>query len=81
MSEVSAYPNSRIGRDLPLVPFVEITAGTATQMAAAKVGAEAGVTLLKKALDLQSSSALQLLQTLPPPPQAEGKGAAVDSYA
>jgi hypothetical protein len=56
-------------------------AGIATQMAAQKVGTEVGTTLLKKALDMQASSALQLLQTLPTPPQADGKGAAVNTYA
>lgn len=39
------------------------------------------VTMLKKAMDIQSSSAAQLLQTIPDLPQAEGKGLIVDVQA
>lgn len=50
----------------------------------AKVGQDAQMTLLKKALDLQSSATLQLIQSAMPTPQlaTEGTlGTQVNTYA
>ena len=46
---------------------VNAIAGLATSMTAERTGQAIGVTVLKKALDIQSSSALALLEAIPAP--------------
>jgi len=49
-------------------------AGLATDMASARLQQSAEIAVLKKAIDLQSEGALQLLQALPPMPTLSTTG-------
>jgi hypothetical protein len=62
-------------------PRVDVTASSSLNAMAATANDAVDVTMLKKGLDIQAHSMAQLLQTLPTPPQADGKGAAVNTYA
>lgn len=48
--------------------------GLATHMASARLQQSAEIAVLKKAIDLQSEGALQLLQALPPMPTLSTTG-------
>jgi hypothetical protein len=60
---------------------MDVTASSSLAAQAVRADDAVDTTLLKKALDVQASSMTQLLQTLPTPPQAEGKGNLVDAHA
>jgi len=61
---------------------VSAIASTATALSQARVADAAGTLVLKKALDIQAASALQLLQALPAPVPARPSGAhLIDTYA
>jgi hypothetical protein len=60
---------------------MDVTSASSLNAMALKANNAVDATLLKKALDVQASSAMQLLQTIPTPPQAEGKGIIVDAQA
>lgn len=60
---------------------MDVTASASLSAMAANANDAVTTTMLKKAIDVQASSMAQLLQTLPTPPQAEGKGTVVDAHA
>jgi len=61
---------------------VSAIARTATALSQARVADAAGTLVLKKALDIQAASALQLLQALPTPAPAGSSGThLIDTYA
>lgn len=61
---------------------VSAIASTATALSQARVADVAGTLVLKKALDIQAASALQLLQALPTPAPASPSGShLIDTYA
>jgi hypothetical protein len=60
---------------------MDVTAASSLTAMAATADDAVDTTLLRKALDVQTQSMAQLLQTLPSPPQAEGKGTLVDAQA
>lgn len=62
---------------------VNSIASLATNMAAEKTQSAVATTMLRKALDIQESSALSLLQALPPPVSSNppNLGNAVDTRA
>lgn len=61
---------------------VTAVAAFSSAQALSKVEAEVGVSVLRKALELQQSSALQLLQALPQPVQvvSAATGGNIDLY-
>lgn len=61
---------------------VTAVAAFSSAQALSRVQAEVGVSVLRKALDLQQSTALQLLQALPQPVQAvsAATGGNIDLY-
>lgn len=61
---------------------VTAVAAFSSAQALSKVQAEVGVSVLRKALDLQQSSALQFLQALPQPVQvvSAATGGNIDLY-
>ena len=73
--------DSRFGREQPKHPVMDVTAASSLSAMATTADDAVDTTLLKKALDVQSQSMAQLLQTLPSPPQIDGKGATVNTYA
>jgi hypothetical protein len=61
---------------------VSAIASAATALSQARVADAAGTLVLKKALDIQAASALQLLQALPTPAPARPSGThLIDTYA
>lgn len=60
---------------------VSSAAASASAMSLATVQAQASVSLLRKALDIQQSSALQLLQALPAPAASGSVGTQINTYA
>ena len=63
---------------------VSSIAAAASANASAEVQAEASVRVLKMAMDIQSESAMQLLQAIPAPPTAavgSTSGGVVDTWA
>ena len=71
----------KVSRGPAVTPYVDVTASSSLSAMAATADDAVDTTMLKKALDIQSTSMAQLLQTLPTPPQADGKGAVVNAYA
>jgi len=62
---------------------VSSAAASISALSQANVQAQASILILKKALDLQQSSAMQLLQALPAPVQAQPGttvGTQIDTY-
>ena len=63
---------------------VSSIAAAASANASAEVQAEVSVRVLKKAMDIQAESAIQLLQAIPAPPAAavgSTSGGVVDTWA
>lgn len=61
---------------------VSAIARTATALSQARVADEAGTLVLRKALDIQTQSAAQLLQAIPAPPPVKPAGNhRIDTYA
>lgn len=63
---------------------VSSTAGVSTSLAAAQGGTAIGILVLKKVLDIQAQSAMQLIAALPQPQQTGNPpnlGNGVDTFA
>jgi hypothetical protein len=45
------------------------------------VRAQANLSMLKKTMDMEESVTQQILQSLPPPPNPQGQGKVIDTYA
>ncbi|GHT85802.1 hypothetical protein AGMMS49960_18520 [Betaproteobacteria bacterium] len=60
---------------------VSSIAATATAMADLQVQAQLGVSVLKKAIDLQSAGALQLVQAVATPAPVVAQAGGVDTWA
>ena len=69
---------------MEIIMDVSSIAAAASANATAEVQAEASVRVLKKAMDIQAESAMQLLQAIPKPPAApvgSAAGGVVDTWA
>lgn len=60
---------------------VSSIAAAASANAMAKTQHTASLMVLKKAMDIQEQSALQLLEALPPPVPAGSAGSVIDTWA